>query len=866
MPLRTWKRLIIYCVSFIGVFFIGTAIDVACGPEPDPYDYYISFFHNNLHKDDSYSPFYFNGYTFLNGYSYDIDNDNKGYEQNLNVAEWIRYVDGAVKPKDTYKILYLLDNKTDSLYFWNYSTISKRFPDSLETNTFIKALNRNKQAMTYLALAKKTEPLVTQGDRWDDKSSWNKNKQHEFALKYIEDGKKVNDKFLKLRYFYQAQRLLHYGRYFKEAGDVYDKYLKSSPSASHIKNWALGLKAGEEEQLGRNTQAAYLYSREFALCPERRVQAYYDFRDTKVPIEQVIKTTKNNAEKAVIYGMEGFHQPRIDLRPLLKVYRTNSRSEMVSILLAREINKIEEGYLTPKINGNKYYDSIGYWDHTKYDSLKTSFKNYIPKLKAFCNRLATENKYPEPGLGYLASAYLSWIQHDPQAGFNELAALENKPMRGKLDDERQMINLLLLSQSIKKLDSTTENKLLPSLTWLDKKVKQESALKIDGNRYWSEYDLKYYSASSRDFYAKVLARLYFKQRDTAMAALCILRSERTILVLPGGWDFYPEHGLGFDMPVFWQTSMHSYHFEKILRWEHAAVKTPYLKLLMAEFRRPEVKRFYRWDPPPNGNKIKSVITKPEMAIVPGIYDLLGTAYLREHKYNLAIKAFKHIDIKKLEFSTADDYNDSLSKHYNRYTNPFIDSLHDYQRTFSTRKQEGYNKLAYAKSMAKLEVQIRTNPKAAAACYYKMANGLYNTSYYGNAWFYTAYSWANADKYRTKGFYYDNGYLRERKAEACFLKARQLSSNPEFKARCTFMAAKCRQKQVPYADYYGNDRTQNEFDLREKRGDLYDKKVHDNFYFKDLRKNFSKTHFYKTAIDECSYFRDFLYPHNVVKKN
>ena len=263
-----------------------------------------------------------------------------------------------------------------------------------------------------------------------------------------------------------------------------------------------------------------------------------------------------------------------------------------------------------------------------------------------------------------------------------------------------------------------------------------------------------------------------------------------------------------------------------------------------------------------GYYIKSSIINPGQTTVSAVYDLLGTAYLREHKYKLAVKAFKHIDIKKLEFSTADDYNDSASKHYNRYTNPFIDGMHDYQGTFSTRKPEGYNKLAYAKSMARLELQIRTNPKTAAACYYKMASGLYNTSYHGSAWFYTAYSWANADKYRAKGYYYDNDYLRERKAEAWFLKARQLSTDAEFKARCTFMAAKCRQKKIPVPESVEDQYAAAKLDIKfNGNNDGYDQAVRNNPYFKDLKNLYSKTAFYKVAVNECSYFRDFLNSEN-----
>jgi len=851
----------IYCISFITVFFIGIAMDLACGPEPDPYDYYISFFHNNLQKNDGYQPFYFNGYTFLNGYIYENEDREKETEKEVNAHEWTKYLGNGVKQHDVRLAMYGLKDSVESALYNKYLVFNK-LPDSLKNNTFLKNLVsvHRKPALLYYLFAQGLEHVTkSRSDQWDPLplDSLALDKRAKEALAYAE---KEKDDFLKLRYYYQTQRLLQYSGNEKAALKIYGEHIANVRSNSHVMGWALSLKAGEELRLGHSEQAAYLFSRIFANYPERRVQAYYSFLYTKVRAERVIERCRNNAEKASVYAIAGFHNPRIGLKSLKKVYYTDPRSPLVGLLLCREINKIEEGYLTPRTNGSKYYDDIGYWDHTKYDSLKASFINYIPRLKAFCGQLAAERKYAEPGFGNLASAYLSWIQHDTEAGFTALAELKNEPLRGKLFDEKQMINLLLLSQSIEKLDTTTESKLLPSLLWLDKKVQQERVLKIDDRRSWGDYDFKYYSASSRDFYAKVLARLYFKQKDTAMAALCILRSERTILT-SSRW--VGDLGLGFDMPRFWQTSMHSYHFEKILKWEHSSIKTRYLSLLMKEFHEATTTEISSMGhSPQKGYYIESTRTKPDIATVPAIYDLLGTSYLREHKYNAAVNAFKHVDVKKLERSTAETYEDVLSKHYNHYLSPFTNGMHDYIGTFSSKRAEGYNKLVYAEIMAKLQRQIKTNPKIASKCYYKMANGLYNTSYYGNLWNYTAYSWASADKYRTNGFYYDRDYLRERTAETWFLKARQLSNDPEFKARCTFMAAKCRQKKIPVPESEEEQFSAAKLGFKFKGSDSgYDQKVRNNPYFKELKDHYLKTAFYKVAVNECSYLRDFLNSEN-----
>jgi hypothetical protein len=810
----------IFGVSLIVLFFWQVGFDMACGPEPDPYDYYTSFFHNTVQRNQDYWSFYFNGYTFLN------DNENRVSETDINVKEWACYFGNRVKFKDVDRILYHLNRKTDSLYFWNYSN-TRKLPDTLSQNTFIKALLINKDAMGYVALVKKTEPLVIQD--YDDKWKaipFDRNRMLAFSKLYLEKGIKEKDRFLKLRFLYQTQRLLHYAGYNKEALTLYNKYLANYSSKSHVKGWALSLKAGEELRLGRPAEAAYLFAKVFAGYPERRVQAYYSFSEAGAPPEQVAKLAKGGSEKAFIYAVNGFHNPHIGLSALENVYDMDPNSELINVLLVREINKIEEGYLTPRINGSKYYGSIGYYEHAKYDSVKHAFIRYMPQLKAFSYRLALEGRYKQPAIGCLAAAYISWIQGNTAEGLSALDRMKNEKLNKRLYDQKQLIKLLLLAQSIKKIDRASENELLPSLTWLDKKVSEEKAVKVDSIKFYGDYDLKYYSASCRDFYQKVLSQLYFKQKDTIRAALCILKSERTI---------WPPHysnndpGLGFEMPAFWQNQMHSYHLKQVLKSYQHKPKTAYFSLLM-----------------------KNVNERS----VAGIYHLMGTAYLREHRYRSAASAFRHVPTMLLDRVVA-LANDSTTQ----YANPFTSQLRDFPRIYQQTKPRAYNQLYFALEMARLEDKVKKDSKNSASYYFAMANGMYNTSYYGNAWYFTAYSRESDDIKRNNSFYYDINYLRCYDAEQYFFKARQASTNQEFRARCTFMAAKCRQKRVIYPTWPDYDDNQKVWDSKIKKfyqaESIYYKKFKQNVYYNNLRSHYSITRFYKTAIHECSYLRDFI---------
>jgi hypothetical protein len=130
------------------------------------------------------------------------------------------------------------------------------------------------------------------------------------------------------------------------------------------------------------------------------------------------------------------------------------------------------------------------------------------------------------------------------------------------------------------------------------------------------------------------------------------------------------------------------------------------------------------------------------------------------------------------------------------------------------------------------------PNEAAQNYFLMANGFYNITYFGNSGDYLSGS--------IYGSFYnctapvDSPVYTEDMALKYYLLAREKSSDPEFKAKCTFMAAKCEQNHFFAArpeNYAGDFRA----------GD----------YFAELKKNYSKTKYYSEVIRECGYFRTYL---------
>jgi hypothetical protein len=226
---------------------------------------------------------------------------------------------------------------------------------------------------------------------------------------------------------------------------------------------------------------------------------------------------------------------------------------------------------------------------------------------------------------------------------------------------------------------------------------------------------------------------------------------------------------------------------------------------------------------------------------------LGTTYLRELDFQKAAKTLAGLpkDHKIKEIKNWYDADES-----DITPNPFIVTINDYPKKYG---KESTTKLKYAERMARLENAIKTekNNQKKAEYYFQMATGIYQTSTYGNAWSLVSYDWSSTDNHAASTLHWQRNYLQTKSAKEWYSKARTLSTDKEFKAKCTFMLAKCEQKDFVYTN--------------ESRWQYYDSPLKNPFYrfsmqnkyFKELSTQYKDTPFFTIASRECTYLRDFL---------
>ncbi|MBC6111075.1 hypothetical protein ACFOG5_18535 [Pedobacter fastidiosus] len=807
--MKTFKKLLLIFSVFLITFFGEIAINFACGGEVDPYDYYISYFHNNV-EGDEYSSFAFNQMQYLNS------EDEREDETEINSKEWAKYLD--VKAEDVHKVMYETDSAT-SVKLANYKGQISELPDSLQKNSFIQSLSKQKNVLKYYLFAKNCEPYANVDfNLWDPKprDSVAMDVKAKEALSLTESEK---DSFLKLRYAYQAQRMFHYAGLHNDSKTTYDKFIGGSKENSAVKGWALALYAGSIRRLGNPEESAYLFSKVFASSPERRVQAYKNYYYNSAPVNGALKYAKSSNEKANIWAINGFGNPESNVESLNKVYQYEPKSLLNGALLVREVNKLEQALIADndiaKISFNYYFSDS---NNPKYkDSIKNINLKHLNEIRNFAVKLASEKKYPQPELGTLTAAYLSWIENKDFLASNYLAILNPDKLPERLRDQYRITDLLLKAKNIKKGNPFNENDLLPTLKWLDEKRFEENKTQVND---WDNED-KRFSRTTRNFYQQILAPSYLKLGDTAKAALAMVKGDLESKILKENSLF---QNMSYQTKVFWQQYLTPKSMQRIAVYKTKA----------------------------SGNDVTALLAKALNQLKnDDFYELYGTTYLRTHQYDKAVQMFAKVSSTYTYFTPENWY--AQEENTKLYANPFVQTINDYPKKYVTSKTS-ITKRSFAIEMLHLQKLSVSDKKNASLYYYKMANAVYQTGYFGNSWFLISYDWSSYDNYSLPKYGYDVDYKKAQTAKAWYLKARALSTNADFKAKCTFMLAKCAQKQIIMNSqslsfgYYDKD------DVKYKD---FIRANYNNPYFKELRLKYSKTLFYQTASTECSYLGDFI---------
>lgn len=791
-----WKAFITACISAAIVSFPQNII--GCGPEADPYDYYTSFFHQNLPDAKGYKPFYYVGYRSF----YDASEPTEVAD--VLADEWAAYCGSSVKKADAKKLVNKFAWKDlNNLYYNLEKNQPLKIPDSVKQNSMTAYFMQSKdlEALGYILYAKQVEPYVIGGE-----SDWNAPARDSIKMaKLAKNGQQLyavaKKDIFKLKYAYQFLRLGLYSGRNTDVINWYDEYAAKTSYSSVLQPLSLALKAGALFRTGQGKEAAYLFSKVFAASTAKRISNYLGFVwsvDSKVDKKDYLALCKNDKERAAMLSLFALNSSGNTLAELQEIYRLNPASEELEVLVVREINKLEENYLTPamlKVPGGKPFYFT--WEDESRDSVMRESEKEVTALASFLDKAAQSESIKNAGLFETAAAYAAYMTRDYATAKKYLAAAEKMPLTQKVKDQWTLTNLLVTINEKEKTDAAFEEQLLPSLQWMEERVKTEKAITVD---YWQ---VQQWRSIYRNLMSEILAKRYHQQGDLAKETLCIGNAD---WMMKGQQDYYGSMN-GID----------------------------YLRNnLMSK----DVERLYALVDNKQPSRFESYLLNHNSVTKKEVVDFAGTSYLREYDYAKAIDWFKRSADKK-----------AINK------NPFVDLLYDREEQLASEKGFKTTKLAFAQEMLKLD-QSAKQPAMAAKSFYKLALGMYNMTYYGHTWELVQYYRSGSDGYyipdNATGF--QKEYYGVYKAHDYFEKAMNAGTDKNFKARCLFMMAKCAQKQVHQPQYNEYSTNWDKYDEAQK---AYWPNFKNNKYFPQFVKEYGSTAFYKEAFNSCSYLRDFV---------
>lgn len=502
-----WKRFTIFLSSFLLCFF-GKSI--SCGPEPDPYDYYPNFYNPGIAAQQGFEPFY---YTSLSVYY-----GSEEPEENVLIKEWSAFFKEKIAEQDLRVFIYNYSRPEMAAL---YTLIDKGTPQQLPDNMMKNGLTRyfidtkDRETLGYLMYAKQCEPHTGSTDAWNvpapDSATMSRLSRNGVQL-----YKACKDPRIKERFAFQAIRMAHYSKAFKQAIQLYDSLAAPISSSSLIHYKALALKAGALLRTGQPAQSVYHFSRVFENAPSQRTLAYLNTGWAAADPKQVMKLCANNNEKATVAAMYACRAADLNPEGLREVYRLNPQSPMLDVLLSREINKLEDGLLYPVLD-----EEASSWGFTEKPP-----QTKVTGIQQLLDSIATGGKVKEPTLWHTSSAYISFMLKDYAGANKRLTAGKSNNSRIAIQDQWEIVRLLVAVNEQPRIDKDFEAKLLESFKWLDTRlapVKKDNYFQDPGSS--KEINDMFFSRMYRNLLDFIIAPRYAKQNDPVKKALILMKRD-----------------------------------------------------------------------------------------------------------------------------------------------------------------------------------------------------------------------------------------------------------------------------------------------------------------------------------------------------
>lgn len=460
LPHKILKIYTLLLTSVLLLFFTQEII-VACGggEEEDLLDY--SAFAPEIIEQAQFSPYFFTYSETYNG----EQSFNPTSSDDFNLNEWYAFFDEKISKEDLKWLIYR--SNTAQLEAIHVSLWEKaKLPDTLQQKTLISLRLKDEMSeiFKYLTLAKNAEPVFNpNNDGWYQPVVKDSSNAAAYQISFLKGFIRTKNLFLKQRYGYQLIRAYYYSNQYQKAINVMSLMPALTAKSGSIYYRSLGYKAAALYQLKLFKESNLIYAEIFNKYEPLQLSAYRSFHplvDTAWAHNLTMaKTTQLKESMWQLYGI--YTNP---LKAMHHIYELNPKSELIPLLMVRNVNIIETADL--QYPGTIYANEET-WRYYSYkrdpyiDSnliRQNQLYDYSNKQRVLqlLHHIIDERKVPAITPYLVSAAYLHTLarQYDEaQKLCNEALKLSSNAL---VINQAQIIKAFLLVMPLKTIEETKE--------------------------------------------------------------------------------------------------------------------------------------------------------------------------------------------------------------------------------------------------------------------------------------------------------------------------------------------------------------------------------------------------------------------------
>ena len=484
MGFKIWKLSGLLCTSLLVAAIPSAAL--ACGwsePEVDE----LTFFAPEIIRQPDAVPFFYRPNS-----SFFVPDRTPADLTALNLREWDEFFQHKLPSKAWSELLYRAPlPRLDNLIFALQGKPGHR--SGADDAPFMPYSDRESliAALYYVGFAKRVEPFAMEGfAEWDwsgkprpvDRAARDK-----AIATLIEVGSKAlaaaRIPFLRQRYALQILRL-HFYRPAPAAGvKFYQEHQSEWAGESSITWRAMGYGAGCMRDADRRADAAGLYAVLFDRFAPMKVAALTSFRPKEErDWRDSLAQAGSVRQRTVLWQMVGILTG--DPRAMNEIYALDPKSDLLPLLLVREVNRAE---VESRVTQN-------------------SPTKEPPALKSFIESVAQKGDVADPFLWDLAAGHLRALAGDSAAAKRLLLrAASRAPQDPVIQRQLRVSRLYATLQGMSKPVAADEPMLARELEWLKQEAVKNRSTRLSSFLIWSK---------------ERLASLYLK-RGNVLLSLCL---------------------------------------------------------------------------------------------------------------------------------------------------------------------------------------------------------------------------------------------------------------------------------------------------------------------------------------------------------